>query len=75
MEALLRVPLASPARARFVKGMVVAAHGKAVEARTRGRVLEVAVRGERYADLRAKATSLFRDLKIVLDSMDLVRKK
>jgi tRNA threonylcarbamoyladenosine modification (KEOPS) complex Pcc1 subunit len=75
METLVRVPLASTARARFAKGMVVAAHGKAVDARTRGRVLEVAVRGERFADLRAKATSLFRDLKVVLDAMELVRKK
>lgn len=75
MQAVLKVPLPSPAKARFARSLVVAAHGRGMLAKANGKVLEVTVVGERFADLRAKTTSLFRDLKIILDSMELVKHK
>lgn len=75
MEAVLRISFQSPARAKLARGLVVAAHGKAVSAAARGKVLEVVVKGSRFADLRAKVTSLFRDLKVIIDSMALVKEK
>lgn len=75
MEARVRISLSSIPRAKFARGLVVAAHGKDIHATQKAKVLEVTVKGERFADLRAKTTSLFRDLKVILDSMEFVKHK